>query len=312
MGTGPMRDEPSLARKIVLFPLVRIIIGLGIMAGISFLTFAFVLGRNISDGVAELVLAASALIGLMFVGKVIERRPSSGFGFPKKDSMRHLALGFLIGAGMLTLVVGIMFAAGWYRVAGVPNKAFTGFDIRTDTTSALVIVTFFFLLVAVFEETFSRGIILRVTEEGLGSWAAVAISSFMFGAGHLGNPNSGWLPAIAITVEAGIVLGAAFLVTRDLWMPIGIHWAWNLFEGPVYGTVVSGRSFSVLTTAKVTGPHLMTGGGFGPEAGLVAVVVGTLSGIALLIAAHRKGNIRPPSWVRKKVERELNASSEQL
>ncbi|MFN2610234.1 MAG: lysostaphin resistance A-like protein [Actinomycetota bacterium] len=292
--------EVSTLRRIALFPLTRIVLTLALTALLAIVLVVIIGRRHLNPAVQETILALASVTGLLVIGRFIEKRPASALGFPRKKALSHLAMGFLIGAAMLAVVVGVMAIAGWYRIAGVPAHPFSAIGGETGTIGAFIGALVFFLLVAVFEETVSRGVIMRITEDGLGSWMAIAISSLMFGFGHLGNPNSSLLAAVAITIEAGVLLGAGYLLTRDLWLPIGLHWAWNLFEGPIFGTPVSGKDFSVLATTRIGGPSIMTGGRFGPEAGLIAMIVGAVTGLLLLWLAHRKGNILAPPWVMKK------------
>src|SRR3546814_20108222 len=80
-----------------------------------------------------------------------------------------------------------------------------------------------------------RGVIFRLIERWLGSWIALAISAALFGAGHLANPNASWFAAVYIALEAGIILGAIYLVTRRLWAAVGITPAWNFTLGRTSG-----------------------------------------------------------------------------
>lgn len=131
-------------------------------------------------------------------------------------------------------------------------------------------------------------------EEWLGSWWALALSALLFGLLHLPNQNSSLFAALCIAVEAGILLGAAFMLTRNLWLAIGIHWAWNLFEGPVFGTPVSGGAWEEsFVRPVIQGPTLLTGGAFGPEASLYCLLVATAAGVILLWQAVRRGQVRP-------------------
>jgi hypothetical protein len=98
---------------------------------------------------------------------------------------------------------------------------------------------------------------------------------------------------VAIALEAGVLLGAAFVVTRNLWFPIALHFAWNFCEGPIFGTQVSGGVLTTsLFTSHVSGPVWLTGGRFGPEAGVPAIVIGLIASVALLVHAARNSLLR--------------------
>jgi membrane protease YdiL (CAAX protease family) len=141
------------------------------------------------------------------------------------------------------------------------------------------------------EELVFRGILFRLLEEFGGSWLALALTSILFGLAHLRNPNATLLSASAIALEAGVLLGAAYMLTRSLWMPIGMHAAWNFTEGEVFDVPVSGIGQHGLVIAKLSGPDWITGGAFGLEASLIAMTIATCFGMWLLIRAVRGGKL---------------------
>ncbi|MFD7062405.1 CPBP family intramembrane glutamic endopeptidase [Streptomyces sp. NPDC059906] len=145
---------------------------------------------------------------------------------------------------------------------------------------------------AVTEELIFRGLALQALEKMWGSWAALTTTAVLFGLLHLANPDATLWSSAAIAVEAGVLLGAAFLWTRNIWFVVGLHFAWNTTLGLI-GIPVSGHASEGLMTTNPTGPELLTGGDFGLEASIVPVVVSLLIAIPMLIAAHRRGNLVP-------------------
>jgi hypothetical protein len=144
----------------------------------------------------------------------------------------------------------------------------------------------------VFEEILFRALIFKIAEESLGSWAAVAIEGTLFGAVHLGNPGATLVGAAAIALEAGILLTAAYMVTRRLWFVWGIHVGWNLAQGSLFGIRVSGTPVSAsCLISHATGPDGLTGGAFGVEASPVAVVLCLAAAAVLLQVAVRGGQV---------------------
>ncbi|MBQ3880978.1 MAG: CPBP family intramembrane metalloprotease [Bacteroidales bacterium] len=172
--------------------------------------------------------------------------------------------GLLTGTLFLSAVIGIIAALGGYRVVSV----------QFDAVEVITQICIFFF-VAVGEEILFRGIIYRMISSRWNCFVALIISALLFGFSHMMQPNASVWSSVAIAVEAGLMLGAAYEFSGNLWVPIGIHWAWNFFEGPFYGTTVSGSEpmFSILTP-EITGKPLLTGGEFGPEASLVAFILG--------------------------------------
>lgn len=135
-----------------------------------------------------------------------------------------------------------------------------------------------FLLVGWNEEILSRGYHLQTLASGLNLFWGIVLSSAIFGVLHLSNPNATWSSAVGIFL-AGMFLAYGYVRTHSLWLPIGLHIGWNTFEGVVFGFPVSGLKVYPLTRISVEGPELLTGGNFGPEAGLVvlpALLLGTL------------------------------------
>jgi membrane protease YdiL (CAAX protease family) len=127
--------------------------------------------------------------------------------------------------------------------------------------------------VAVTEELLFRGVLHRILEQRAGSVIAIVVSSLFFGLTHLINGNATVWGTLAIAVEGGTMLAVAYTATRSLWLPIGLHFAWNFLQGGVFGTAVSGaESEPGLLRTVLSGPDALTGGSFGPEAGLFALL----------------------------------------
>ncbi|MCL1907379.1 MAG: CPBP family intramembrane metalloprotease [Propionibacteriaceae bacterium] len=200
-----------------------------------------------------------------------------------------LIKGFLLGAMLIGCSVGILAIIGGYRI--------TGFNPGYNPWMDLLTVG---LVAGISEEILLRGILFRLVEEGLGSWGAVLISGGVFGFLHLSNPDGSVWGALAIALEAGILFAAIYVITRSLWWCIGVHMGWNIFQGPVFGSIVSGtgEQNSWLIPA-FSGPDILTGGIFGMEASIIPVILLGSLGIGLLIFAQRKGLMILPIWTRK-------------
>lgn len=176
----------------------------------------------------------------------------------------HLGSGFALGLCYFILVVCIMMAAGCYRITGF------GKDLR-----GILEFFFMFTVVAVGEEILFRGVLFRWIDEQFGFAAALVVSAFVFGLVHISNPGGSWWSSIAIAIEAGLLLGAAYKYSGTLWLPIGIHWAWNFSQGNIFGFEVSGGDAGAsLFIPSIQGPAIVTGGEFGAEASIIAVVLG--------------------------------------
>jgi hypothetical protein len=151
----------------------------------------------------------------------------------------------------------------------------------------------------VIEEIMFRGVIFRIAESSLGTWFALLISAALFGLVHLGNPRATVLGAVSIIFEAGIMLAGAYLLTRRLWLPIGIHIGWNFTQGGVFSVPVSGFTSTGLFDGTLSGPEWRSGGAFGAEASIVAVVMCVALALVFLKGAVRRGHFIAPHWRRR-------------
>lgn len=195
---------------------------------------------------------------------------------------RDLLVGFGLGGAGVALNVGIYAAAGWYHVDSVR------FDPVPFIVSGLV---GYLVLTALPEELLFRGILFRLVERGLGTVAALVISSLLFGAIHLANPHATLIGALGTAASGGVLLSAAYLLTRNLWLAIGIHWAADFWQGAVFGLHPSGTTFDhPLLRSVLNGPGLWTGNDYG--GGIVGLAIISSAAVLLLWMAARKGHIR--------------------
>jgi membrane protease YdiL (CAAX protease family) len=233
----------------------------------------------------QIALGLAAIALYAAYGKFIERRDVTELSTPGLG--REWVIGALIGAGLYTACAVILMALGIYKVEGLNPLAFLIPNLALAIKSG------------VFEELLFRGVLFRSVEAIFGSWVGILVSSLVFGLLHLLNPDATLGGAIYICIEAGLLLAAAYLVTRRLWICMGFHMAWNYFQSAVFSGVVSGAvSDPGLLKARIEGPELLTGGSFGMEHSVVALVLCTTTGVILLMIAIRRGHIMPPFWKR--------------
>ena len=233
-----------------------------------------------------LVVAIAIVLAWKGMMRWIERAPDPCY--PRTGAPAELGMGLVGGFLVFSTVVVIAAALGVVQFGGLRGGAG---DIWPMLAVAVISGTF--------EELLFRGILFRHIETMMGTWWALALTSAFFGAAHLMNPGATWVAAVGIAVEAGILLGAAYMYTRRLWLAMGIHAAWNFTQGWVFSVPVSGGAapHGLLITRRV-GSALMTGGDFGLEASVVAMVVATAAGLVLLAAAVRRDGVAAPMWRR--------------
>ncbi|MFI6347519.1 lysostaphin resistance A-like protein [Streptomyces sp. NPDC050560] len=226
--------------------------------------------------------AALALWAYVWLVRTVEGR-----GGPEelalRDARSGVCRGALLGLGLFGATLGLIAACGGYRVAGWGS--FGG----AVTTLGLM------CCVAVTEELVFRGALFRVLEERTGTWGALAVSGVLFGALHLVNEGATVWGALAIAIEAGLLFGAVYAATRSLWLPIGLHLGWNMAEGGIFGSTVSGAGDggTGLLDGAAHGAQAVSGGAFGPEASVFAIVVCLVPTVYFLARARRLGRIRP-------------------
>ncbi|WP_413811267.1 type II CAAX prenyl endopeptidase Rce1 family protein [Streptomyces sp. OE57] len=265
------RWESTWVRLPVLFVLLLAVNGLTtLINGVADATPV----TGLLSGVATAGLALGAYVWLV---RRLESRRNPAELRPA-NARSELRTGALLGLGMFSLVIAVIAMGGGYHLEGWGSfgGALTTLGLMT--------------CVAVTEELAFRGALFRVLEEKTGTWGALAASGLLFGALHMVNPDATVWGGLAIAVEAGLLFGSLYAATRSLWLPIGLHLGWNMAEGGVFGTTVSGSdaSHGSLFSASVSGPEALTGGAFGPEASPVAIVICLIPTVLFLREAKRR------------------------
>ena len=258
-------DEPRLRAGWRLFLHLLIMIPVGFIADAIFrVLLPFWNGAALKGQLVNLL----TMTGSIYIARrLLDKRSFASLGL-KLDKKMWLDLSAGIGITflMMGLIYILMSLMGWID--------FRGFAWQTESTSSvtlnLVGMLVVFILVGWNEELLSRGYQLQNLADGISLTWGVLISSAVFGILHLGNPNATWLSAAGIFL-AGLFLAYGYVSTKQLWLPIGLHIGWNFFEGVIFGFPVSGLDMFTLTRITVSGPELVTGGAFGPEAGLIVV-----------------------------------------
>lgn len=286
--TASPPSKPALWLRILQFPLTRLIV----LGGIVFILMAWAEGRlqAFQDRpLISLAIAIGMALAVMAIyvawGRTIERRAVTELSLPGAGG--EWAVGALIGAGLYTGCVLLLILVGMYQIEGLNPVTYL------LPAAAMAVKS------SVFEELLFRGVLFRSVEEMAGSWVAIVISSLVFGLLHLVNPDATLTGAVYICIEAGLLLAAAYLVTRRLWIAIGFHMLWNYVQSAVFSGVVSGAvSQPGLFRDKIEGPSFITGGNFGMEQSVFALILCTTAGVVMLAIAIRRGHIVPPPWRR--------------
>ena len=225
------------------------------------------------------VLAASAACA-----RWLERRTLASVGYKLHPGwFRDFALGSAIGSATISLAVAVEFGAGAVHF----NRELSG----AGATYALGYLFVLFLLAGAIEELLFRGFGFQALIDGGGGFLAVGLTSGVFGLAHIWNDHASVFSTLN-TVLAGVWLGAAYLMTRSLWLATALHYSWNLIMAFVFGLPVSGiESFQKLAVLRgeSTNPLWVSGGNYGPEAGAAA----TLALLVSTLLIWRGGWFRP-------------------
>lgn len=238
------------------------------------------LGVLASSGTMLLsALAATLAAWLLF-------RETTGLQAPRPHA--RFGFGFLLGALALTLccVVPALAGATTLKLSAYRPGVLLGAGLAQLITLAPA---------GFAEELFLRGLGFQALRRGMGDVAAVTVSSLVFGALHLSNPNASWLAALAIAL-VGLWFGALTVRTGSVWTAMGVHVAWNFFEGFVFGQPVSGATpgISILVGTAEGAPRFWSGGAFGPEAaGWTAVVLLLALTLTLTIPRRASDTVLP-------------------
>ena len=229
--------------------------------------------------------ALASFVGYLAAVRWIERRQVTEFS---PAALPALAGGLGGGIALFSVVMAILWVAGVYQPHGWGGANRLGLAFA------------FWLAVAAQEEIIYRGLVFRLLSKVAGTWGALLLSAVFFGATHAMNPGAtaAGLNSVAL---AGVLLGALYVVSGRLWLPIGVHWGWNFAEGSLFGTAVSGSDVGgSLLAGKLSGPALLTGGQFGPEASIVAVLILLPCTVYCVWRIAARGRSEPPIWRAKK------------
>jgi membrane protease YdiL (CAAX protease family) len=280
---------PSRIKRILLSPVGRIIFATFFTALAGGLTLSF--SSAIADKDALILwpeaLAASAVLWSYWIYvRWLEKRPVVELSGGK--ALLEFTTGLLTGTLMVLAVIGMAYASGAYAMTGM-----------NDWSMAIVLPLAQMTFVGVFEEILCRGIVFRIAEQSLGSWAALAISALLFGLAHVPGSGAGFL-AISVMAVAGVFFSAAYMLTRRLWLCIGIHIAWNYVLGTIFSIPVSGHESNGLLLGTLSGPDWITGGLYGLEATIYTLFVLATLGGYFLWRAKSMNRFVPPFWLANK------------
>lgn len=291
---APDTSVPSRAARFMAVPVTRI--ALGVLAVASPVILTLWLARAMLDKSMrvmwpQLLAAFLCVASYRYYVRWVETRPATELSWI--GAWREVATGALGIAALLAATMGILFVSRTYQVTG------------SNRWTVLIVPIAELILVACVEELAFRGVLFRIVEHSLGSWIALALTATLFALSHL--PNEGVTAlAVAVTGMAGVMLSAAYMATRRLWLAIGIHFGWNFTLSAVFSVAVSGHPGNGLLQGTLVGSDWLTGGAYGIEASVVGLGLVTLASALLLELAHKRGHVVQPRWKRYVVPTAMN------
>src|SRR5215469_297719 len=268
----------------------RFIFGLLGFVVVWILGFApqFLVAAHVSGIIIFALEGGLSIAGYLLYVRVVEKRHVLELS---RFRIALLPVGILIGLTWFGLLIALLYASGHYQINGLafPNR--------------LVSAAIFALGTAIWEEVTFRGLLFRVTEQAFGTWVGVAVSAIAFGAVHGLNPSASLAASIAIILESGILLAAAYFATRTLWLPIGLHFGWNFAEDFIFGVRTSGHAARpAIVEGTLTGSSLWTGGAYGLESSIWAIGMAAILSAVLIVIAIRRGEIVPFTPIRERAK----------
>ncbi|HMC90994.1 MAG TPA: CPBP family intramembrane glutamic endopeptidase [Allosphingosinicella sp.] len=291
LAPGRWRWLRAFAWAVLLFAVMTVVFALAsgiVIALLLLLTHqrsGFVLPKDpppaiLFAGLTIGTLAALALyLGLVRLG---EKRTAPELA--PRAALAELPLGLALGTAMMAVTVALMWSGGWVAISRQPVTAIWKAVAESIQSGIL-------------EELLFRLVVFRLLWRAFGIWAALALSALLFGALHLMNPNATPFAALCIAIEAGLMLAAFYILTGRLWVSIGVHAGWNFTQGWIFGAAVSGTSNFTggpLAFRPLPGVSpILSGAGFGPEASLAGLAVGTAVGAFALHRAWKRGRFTP-------------------
>jgi hypothetical protein len=282
------------AGKTIQHPLIRILVA------ISFLIPVLILSKGMKAGLfpilsEDILIVARYLDAMLFFllflaafwlyAKRVEKRKA--LEISSRGCLSETGVGFLAAGIIVGLVVIVLATTGCYTILGV-------------TSSKRLVLDLFvrFFMGAFLEELLFRLIIFKLTEELLGTWIALLIQALLFGFAHAANENATLFTSCAVAIVGGLPYTAAYVYSRSLWLPLGIHWGWNFLQSGIFSMPNSGTPYQGLFMNIIAGPEWLTGGKFGIEASYLTILLWLMAGMALLFLGKKSSQMVLPRWKR--------------
>ncbi len=287
-------SKQSAIQKVIYFFVTKIIIGIALVGGsvalIELAGRSLIKRTQLTDESANIIMsisdAAIALITYIFLFKFYEKRKVKEISVSSLG--KNAVIGFVTGLTLQSLFILIIYAAALYSIISVNRLSFLIPGFMQALTAGFV------------AELLLCGIVFRLTEEKLGTVIALAFSALLFAVAHGTAKGATLISTFATMMQAGIMLNAAYVFSRSLWLPIFLHFSWDFAEPAIYGAINPGIAFQKsLLSSKIGGPAFITGGEFGPQNSIQSLILCSITALIFLWIASQKNNFIQPCWKKR-------------
>ncbi len=274
----------ALVKRVLYFPVTKIIIGISVPFSLFVVIQNFVLkpffysiiqGKSIADPIIIFISAIVLLVSYYYLFHFYDKRKITELSL--KYLPKEMFGGFILGFSTISLSIFILYLLNHYQASGITT---------THYTARMFTVLIF---AAIVEDLFHRGLIVRVVENWLGTHIAIVIA-MLVELQHIFNPNSN-LFSFSVDLIWGFTMAMMFIYTKRIWLPYFFHLGWN-FSQPFYGSNLTGTNdLGTIIQSKFNGPELLTGGAFGIENSIFTASFLLIIGIVLYYLAKKEGKI---------------------
>lgn len=281
--------------KFIQFPITRIFIAVLFLIPVSIL--ANLVGLELIKSLAEpyytllrylrdIILFILFLLSYRSYTNYVENRKALELN--TKSFIPEIGLGFFISIGVVCFMVILLMLLGYYRI-----DSFNFPGVFADRIAEYYMGSFI-------EELIFRLILFKLVEEFAGSWIGIIVQGLVFGFAHIGNENATIWTSLSLVISDTILFGAAYMLTRRIWLIWGMHFSWNFFQEGIFGMPNSGYQKDGLIRPIINGPEWITGGKFGIEASIISTLILFVLGLIILKKAIEKNQLVLPVWKRNK------------
>ena len=285
------RSKQIQLQKILNFFVTKIIVGSGfiilLVLSIEWLRSTLLDKTSLSNDIKALIVTIAeafiATIGYISIFRLYEKRQIHELS--AKLFVNNASIGFLSGVLLQSLFILFIYLGGTFLVISV-------------NSASVLVQPFAFALTAGFvAEIILIGVLFRLLEQQIGTAFSLVAFIMLFAILHVNVKGATPISVGATAMQAGLLLPAAYVFSRNLWLPIFLHFGWDFAEPGIFGGINPSSSLTQgLLASKIAGNPLLTGGPTGPQDSLTSLVLCLVLGLSLLLLAKRKNNLKPPSW----------------